>query len=56
MSDFNEYNWGLSENNYTNTDKEKLDGIDLYVLSKEKYNPYHISDEEPNLQAGEVWI
>lgn len=34
----------------------KIKNTQNYVLSKEKYNPYHISDEEPDLKVGEVWI
>lgn len=34
----------------------KIKNTQNYVLSKEKYNPYHIFDEEPNLEVGEVWL
>ena len=34
----------------------KIKNTQGYVLSKEKYNPYHISDGEPGLKAGEVWL
>ena len=34
----------------------KIKNTQEYVLSKEKYNPYHISDGEPGLKAGEVWL
>lgn len=27
-----------------------------YLLAKEKYNPYHVSDTEPDIEAGGVWI
>lgn len=27
-----------------------------YVLQIEKYNPYHLSDEEPDIEVGEFWI
>jgi len=27
-----------------------------YVLQKERYNPYHPSDIEPDVEVGEIWI
>lgn len=27
-----------------------------YILKQEKYNPYHLSDEEPDLEVEEFWI
>ncbi len=27
-----------------------------YVLAKEKYNPYYITDTEPDAEAGEIWF
>ena len=27
-----------------------------YVLAKEKYNPYHVSDTEPDIDIGEIWF
>lgn len=34
----------------------KTKNLQNYVLAQEKYNPYHASDVEPNIEIGEIWI
>lgn len=34
----------------------KTKHLQEYVLAKEKYNPYHVSDTEPDIAVGGVWI
>lgn len=36
--------------------EEKTKNTQDYILKQEKYNPYHLSDEEPDIRIGEFWI
>lgn len=36
--------------------EEKTYTLQEYVLQLEKYNPYYLSEDEPDIEVGEFWI
>ena len=34
----------------------KTHALQDYILQQEKYNPYCVADDEPNVEVGEFWI
>lgn len=39
-----------------NTMENRLYNLQLYLLKKEKKNPFHYSSEEPDINENEFWI